>query len=155
MTFFRFGLLLCATAGLCPAEVRSDFSRHAWILRTGPVEYRLRQVDGTVALEYFGPAGQAAWNMDRQEGGPAVPPQDIAGTVDGQSSAAEDLELQSAEPGSSGKGVETLRLKYRHRRLPLEIEAVYSVWGDTGVISRRLKLTNRAAKYYTWKLCPS
>jgi alpha-galactosidase len=137
--YVRFGVLLCACAGLSmPAEVRPDSSKHAWILKTGLVEYRLRQVDGAVRPEYFGPSGSAAWRTDRQRN----VAQDISGTIEGQPVAPEDLELKLAEPGSAPNGVETLRLLYQHRRLSLQIEAVYSAWGDTGVISRKLKLTN-------------
>jgi len=144
--YVRFGVLACACAGLAfPAEVRSDSSRQAWILKTGPVEYRLRQMDGAVRLEYFGPAGSAVWRMGPQRRGQPVPSQDISGTIGRQAATPEDLELKFAEPGSAPDGVETLRLRYQHRRLPLEIEAVYSARGDTGVISRKLKLTNRGS----------
>ena len=144
--YIRFGVLLCAGAGLAfPAQVRADSSGQAWILKTGPVEYRLRQRDGAVRLEYFGPAGLAAWRMGPQRRAHPVASEDISGTIEGQRAGAEDLELKLAEPGSGPGGVETLRLRYRHRRLPLEIEAVYSAWGDTGVISRKLKLINRGS----------
>jgi alpha-galactosidase len=122
------------------------------------VEYRLRQVKEAVKLEYFGPSGLAAWQMSPRD----VLPEDISGTIEGQRIGPADLELKLAEPGSGPGGVETLRLRYQHRRLPLEIEATYSAWGDTGVVSRKLKLTNRgsavlhieALPELSWRLPP-
>ena len=75
------------------------------------MEYRLRQIDGTVRLEYFGRQGAAEWRMGPQRRGEPVPSQDISGTIEGQSAAPEDLELKSAEPASGPGGVETLRLR--------------------------------------------
>ena len=109
------------------------------------MEYRLCRLNGAVRLEYFGPVGLAAWRMSPQRRGQPAPSEDISGTIEGQPAAPADLELKSADPGSAPGGVETLRLRYRHRRLPLEIEAVYSAWGDAGVISRKLTLTNRGS----------
>ncbi len=162
-TYLSLGVLVCACASHAfSAEVRQDSSKKTWTLKTGPVEYRLRQLDGTVRLEYFGPSGAAVWRMGPQRRGEPVPSQDISGTIEGQSAAPEDLELKSAESGSGPGGVETLRLRYQHRRLPLEIEATYSAWGDTGVISRKVKLTNRGSKVLhveslpelSWRLPP-
>lgn len=114
----------------------------AWTLKTGSIEYRLRQQDGAVRLEYFGPARLAPWRMGQQRRGGPLPSGDFSGTVEGLSASPENLELKFAEPGSGPGGVSTLRMRYQHRNLPLEIEALYTAWGDTGVISRKLKLTN-------------
>src|SRR3974377_2165920 len=131
---------ICVLFGLSAGLL---FGVDTWTLKTGPVEYRLRQEEGAVRLEYFGPAGLAPWKMGQQRRGGPLPSEDLSGIVEGLSTGPEDLELKFAERGSGPGKVETLRMRYQHRHLPLEIEAVYSAWGDTGVISRKLKLTNR------------
>ncbi|HLY17641.1 MAG TPA: alpha-galactosidase [Bryobacteraceae bacterium] len=100
-----------------------------WTLGSGSVEYRLRQSAEGIVFDYFGPAGKPAW----PPGGAAS---EISGVVEGQSVSPEALELVKSVPADS-----ELMLRYRHRRLPLEIEAVYGVHGDT--IMRRLTLINR------------
>ncbi len=110
-----------------------------WTLASGPVEYRLRQAGEGVAFDYFGPAGKAAWPVAAN--GLAVA--EISGMVDGESMGPADLLLAHAEPSGTHTG---LALFYRHRRLPLAVEAVYSARGDTGVITRRVTLTNKGER---------
>ena len=93
-------VLVCSFAGISfPASVRQDSAKRVWILETGAVQYRLRQTDGGVRLEYFGPKGAAEWRMGPPRRGEPVPSMDISGSIEGQSAAPEDLELKSAEPG--------------------------------------------------------
>jgi alpha-galactosidase len=144
------------------AEVRLDPSGKAWTLRTGMVEYKLRQEGEAVRLEYFGPSGMGPWRMSSQRRAAPLPGYDISGVVSGQLAGPEDLVLVSADKASDKAGVETLSMTFRHRRLPLEIQALYAAWGDTGVISRRLKLTNRGTRILhveslpdlSWRLPP-
>jgi len=126
------------------AAVSAETANQSFPIRSGPVEYRLASSAGVVRLEYFGPAGAAAWRMDGQPRGQAFRGQDMFGMVSGQTVEPEELNLLSSSRESQG-AVSKLRLVYQHRRLPLRIEAVYASWGETGVISRRMKLINTGA----------
>ncbi|HZT31012.1 MAG TPA: alpha-galactosidase [Bryobacteraceae bacterium] len=128
------------------AEIQYDNSQQTWKLTTGPVEYRLRQEKQSVRLEYFGPAGMADWKREAPRRGAAYTPSDIAGRVDGQAIAPEELELVAHETGTWKPGTSALALVYRHRRIPLRIEARYVTWGETGVITRRLTLSNAGSE---------
>ncbi len=153
--------LLCAGSSLLfAAEVRT--AGQSWTRKTGPVEYRLAEENGAVHLQYFGPSGMAPWKMGTQRRAEPAPSQDISGIVEGQPVDPESLKLDSVEAGSLKPGVATLRLKYSHRRLPLEIEVLYTAWGDTGVITRKLTLANRGSSVLhvetlpqlSWRLPP-
>jgi hypothetical protein len=39
--------------------------------------------------------------------------------------------------------VEELRLHFVHVSLPLQLDVCYAAWGETGVFSREIRLTNR------------
>ena len=140
--------------GVCAASV---LCAETWTLASGPVEYRIQSEGKTARLEYLGPRGMAQWRMGAQRRGGPLPSQDISGVVEGQPLGPEDLEVVSHQ--ASG---DALRILYRHLRVPLEIEAVYSAKGDTGVLTRTLKMTNRGAKTLhveslpelAWKLPP-
>ena len=127
--------LLAGHAPCAVPRVLHDSATQSWRLTSGPVEYRLRQAGDSVCLDYFGPTGKPPW--------PAVAgqalPYDISGLAEGQGLGPEDLRLSAAET----RGDSQLALHYRHRRLALEIEALYSVEGESGVITRRLTLSNR------------
>ncbi|MBV6432474.1 MAG: Alpha-galactosidase Mel36A [Bryobacteraceae bacterium] len=112
-------------------------------IRSGPVEYRLSSSAGAVRLDYFGPVGGASWRMGSQSVGKPLG-QDVFGRVSGQVVAPEELALVSTARESQGPA-NRLRIVYQHRRLPLRIEAVYTAWGDTGVISRWMKISNTGA----------
>jgi alpha-galactosidase len=125
------------------AGVRYEPAAHSWTLTSGVTEYRLRQDGNAIRLEYFGPIGKPSWRMlpGRQTRGPAA--SDVSGLVEGRSVGPETLELLSHEIRTVRKGVEQLRLLFQQRGLPLEIEMRYTAWGDTGVLTRRVLLTNR------------
>jgi alpha-galactosidase len=116
-------LLLLGIA--CPAQT--------WRLESGSVEYRLRQDNGGILIDYFGPLGGAPWKDVRRL--------DIAGTLEGRALRPGDLTLASA----SAPDARSLQLVYRATRASLEIEARYAAMGDTGVITRRLTLANTGA----------
>jgi alpha-galactosidase len=141
----RASLVLCFSTALV-AGSRYDAASKTWSLRSGPAEYRLRQDQGAVRLKYFGPSGLAAWRMGAQRRGGPLPSYDISGRVDGQPVQPEDLELVSHEQPTINPAVEGVRLCYRHKRLPLEIEALYTAWGETGTFTKQLKLTNTGSK---------
>ena len=142
------------TLGVCVAGL--SFAE-TWTLASGPVEYRIQNDNKTARLEYFGPHGMAQWRMAAQRRGSPLPSYDISGVVDGQPIAPETLEVVSHQ-----RTGEALRILYRHMRVPLDIEAAYAIKGDTGVLTRTLKLTNRGAKTLrveslpelSWKLPP-
>jgi len=95
---------------------------------SGAVEYRFSGTGDRIAFDFFGPAGGSAW--------PGA--SDLRGMVEGQTVSPEDVRLVAKE--ATGQ---VLQLRYRHVRLPLEIEATYRGWGGTGVVTRELTLINR------------
>ena len=72
--------------------------------------------------------------------------------VDGESIGPDDLSLVTIEPADT---TQELALLYRHRRVPLDIEAIYYAQGDTGVITRRLTLTNHGQRMMHVESLPS
>ena len=152
-----FGVLLVVASA--DAGVRYDSSSQVWTLTSGGTEYRLREKEGTVYLDYFGPAGGAAWKgLPREEGSRY----EIDGSVEGQGLSPENLTLLSQEISHPQGSVEELHLVFKHRRLALEIEVRYSTWGATGVLTRQLTFTNRgdhvlyvdSAPSLAWRLPP-
>lgn len=129
---------LCLTAAALMAAAPHDSADRTWTLKSGPVEYRLRQQAEGVRLDYFGPSGLAAWPGDDGR----LLGYDISGRVEGQSVLPEDLELISQKAQPSPSGVESVNFVYRHRGLPLRVEATYSTFGDTGTLTRRLTIAN-------------
>jgi alpha-galactosidase len=129
------------------ADVQYDPTARLWTLRSGPVVYRLRQAAEAVRPEYFGPSGRPAWPPSQAQ---PAPPYDIAGLVEGQEVRPEDLRLLSGNI----RGQE-LRLVFRHRRLPLEIDARYAARGETGVVARRLTVTNNGSRVLHVESLPS
>ena len=57
--------------------------------------------------------------------------------AEGQPLTPDNLELIS-----HSSAADKLGLVYRHKLLPLRIEAAYTAWGNTGTFTRTLKLTN-------------
>jgi alpha-galactosidase len=154
--FFTFLVAaICAPAGCLQAEVRHNASSQTWTLKSAAVEYQLHQHDGSVYLEFFGIAGQPPWKEPpgppRGEGGRY----DITGLVEGEEMVPADLALVSQEIRQLRPGVDELRLVFRHRRLPLEVEARYTTWGETGVLTRQLKLSNKGDRVLHVELLPS
>ena len=109
-------------------EIRHDEARQTWTLTSGTAEYRLRLQNQSVYLEYFGPFGKPAWK---------TPQADVAGLVEGRPVLPAELELKTLAAHG-----DDLRLGFRHRALPLQIEMHYRAWGDTGTFTRRIRLTN-------------
>jgi alpha-galactosidase len=62
---------------------------------------------------------------------------EIWGLVEGQAVSPDTLKTISQQAGS---------VVYRHARLPVEIEAQYRAWGETGVITRDLAVVNRGSE---------
>ncbi|MEO6924702.1 MAG: glycoside hydrolase family 36 N-terminal domain-containing protein, partial [Bryocella sp.] len=133
------GLSLSLTAG---ASITEAPGQHTWTLTSGSVEYRIGASgpDGAIALLYFGPSGRTSWT--------AIPPAhhaeraEIGGMVNGQPIRPEMLKLE--KQSISGESTETpeLHLLFRHTQLPLEVEAVYTTYANTGVITKRITFHN-------------
>ena len=136
-----FGTLLLAASGL--AGIRHDPTAKTWSLTSGPVEYRLRQQNDTVYLQYLGPAGRPDWPAP---GWPWTGAYETAGRIEGQDLLPEDLSLVSNRVSSAQAEVDELRLTFRHRRLPIELEVRYATQGDTGVFARQVRVTNRGER---------
>src|SRR3954468_8964367 len=102
---------LLSAAGLLPAASLAD-----WVLKSGSNEYRLNR-DKAPALAYFGPTSSVET--------PAFG-YDLASMAEGQPLTPDNLKLIS-----DSSAPDKLRLVYRHKLLPLRIEAAYTAWGDT------------------------
>lgn len=131
------------------AQVHYDPGGRAWTLRSGPLEYRLAQHDQAVTLDYFGPSGAPAW---KEPSGTAY---DIAGIVDGHRILPQDLMLASHQVRQTAEDVHELRLVFKHRTLPLQIDARYAAWGATGVLTRQLTLANIGSRVLPVESFPS
>src|ERR1039457_7085043 len=118
-------------------HVEYDPAAQRWTLRSGPVEYRLQRSSDGVAYDYFGPAGKPAWPAP---GAASAAASEISGFVEGENIGPDDLRLVTVEPTDVDQ---ELAFLYRHRRLPLEIEAFYSGKGDTGGSTGRRAVTQR------------
>jgi hypothetical protein len=141
LPFVLTGAVYVAVATDLKATIRSD-PHNGWILETGGVEYRLGQAGGKVYLAYFEPGGRPDWDASTPNG----LRHDIAGTAEGESLSAEDLELISQQELHPSGEVDGLQLTYRHRRLPLQIDVQYFTWGDTGVFTRQITLLNKGER---------
>jgi hypothetical protein len=108
-----------------------------WTLASGDVEYRLQATERGLRVKYFGPRELES------AGSAAVGTADIGGMIDGHRLDPESLELVSSEIENSKPGISVLHLSLRHRDLPVQVDIRYSGWGDTGVITRHVTLTNQ------------
>lgn len=135
----------------CPlfASITRSTQKRTWSLVSGPVEYRLAQQgnDGGVVLRYFGPKGAKDWT------GAGRP--EIDGVVDGQWLRPGELELTRQEIVAPESDHAELHLVFKHKRLPLEVEEVYTTFGDTGVITRKITLRNTGSKTLMLEKTPS
>jgi alpha-galactosidase len=127
-------------------SIRYDQSSQTWHLVSGPVEYRLWEHSGSVFLKYFGPAGQPDWDLPIGPDGPRTEVGghfDIDGLAEDESLQPENLELVWHEALHPNPGVDELKVVFKHRRIPLQIAALYTTWGETGVITSQLTLANQ------------
>jgi alpha-galactosidase len=120
-------------------RVQHDTTRQTWTLASGPVIYRLAEKDAGLYLDYFGPASQLP---PGDKVGNAPGRADFSGEVEGQSLASSSLSLISQQTRPVAPGCEQLIIVMRHKHLPLEIEARYTSWGETGVFTREFILKN-------------
>jgi alpha-galactosidase len=114
--------------------------------------YRLAAKGDTLVVDYIGPAArETSWSADSS----APPRHDLAGLADGRSLASPALRLDGYATRTIAPGVTELRLTLRHRTLPLEIDAFYTAWDTTGVITRDLMLVNRGSRTMHVDVAPS
>ena len=135
-------LVVLVTVSLClGAEVTQDGGR--WALETGPVTYHLEQIwagGGPVFWNYFGPKAGApsAW-PDPSDGRPRM---DIWGRINGVPFEPQDLALTSSEVQKRDRDVVELRLLFRLKTVPVELDVRYAAYGDTGVLTRQITVKN-------------
>lgn len=142
--------VLCATVQPAVAQVRATPAQ-SWTLRSGAVVYQLASRDRRLTLEYFGPAANAAVRDTTDT--PAK--FDLAGLADGLPLSPDSLRVGDARRRSTAPGVDELHITLTHDSLPLSIDAIYTAWGETGVITRDLRLTNRGATAIRVESSPS
>ncbi|HEY7637666.1 MAG TPA: alpha-galactosidase [Gemmatimonadales bacterium] len=155
MYFHRLfaGLLLGTICSSSAAAQRIAYDSRAgtWTLSSGLVSYRLVRRDQQVAFDYFGPTSRMGPAPDT-----ARPSRhDLTGLVDEQSLEPASLRLLSDSAVSVSPGVEELRLHFVHASLPLRLDLRYAAWGETGVFSREIRLTNRGDRALVITRLPS
>ncbi len=134
--------LLATTVCSTPAaaqRIAYDSTARTWTLTSGPVSYRLVRRGQQVALDYFGPTSQMGGAPDTAQ----QPRYDLTGVAADQSLEATSLRLLSDSIVLLAPGVTELRLRFMHASLPLQLDVRYAAWGETGVFSREIRLTNR------------
>jgi alpha-galactosidase len=144
MYSIRTGILLFIACLLSvPAQAGISYSKSddCWQMVSGQVEYVIRVAQDIVTLSYFGPAAHAPWTAPGSAG-TSLLRYDINGQAEGEEITPSELKLDSAKILPIKPGVDALELVLSHRRLPLQIRESYTVWGDTGVITRKIALVN-------------
>jgi alpha-galactosidase len=138
-------VLLVATFGSTPAaaqRIAYDSTTRAWTLTSGPVSYRVLLRNRQVAFDYFGPSSRMGPTPDSAEPSRA----ELTGLVAEQALEPASLRVQWDSTVTASPGVEELRLHLVHVSLPLELDLRYTAWGETGVFSREIRLTNRGER---------
>jgi alpha-galactosidase len=136
-------------------RVVHDSARQTWTLRSGPVLYRLSVQDGRVALDFFGPGTREDSLTRVLPSYPRMAALELTGTVAGQPVDTTSLRLTSQQVATVSPGVDELRLTLRHSTAPLEVEERYVTWGETGVVTRELTVTNRGSSAIAVNLAPT
>src|SRR5215208_86203 len=144
LTFASLGAgLALAAASLSAQPAPHEATTRAWSLSSGGVTYRLAERGGRLVLDYFGP-GDSAAQWDSVAG--RYPSEEFAGFEDGGPVAGPVMRVVRDERRARAPGVRELQLTTRHATLPLEVEARYTAYGETGVFTRRLVLRNAGAQ---------
>jgi alpha-galactosidase len=149
-----FAGALVATVWSAPAaaqHITYDATARTWTLTSGPASYRLVRRDQQVVFDYFGPTPRMGPKPDTTQPSRS----DLTGLVADQPLEAESLRLLSDSAIQVSQGVEELRLYFAHVSLPLQLEMRYAGWGETGVFSREIRLTNRGDRSLAVSLLPS
>lgn len=158
MSWKRALILLLISSSTCPlswAEISFSKADNSWNLVSGNVEYVLHKDNDTVLFEYFGPVARHAWPAAGPTMNSQVARYDIDGQAEGQQITPSELKLVSEKIAPIRKDVDELQLVFDHRRLPLRIRVNYTVWGETGVISRSMILENSGTSTLHLQRLPS
>lgn len=149
VTLVHASALLLAAAPAAAQQPAPDTAAHRWTISSGDVTWRLATRGERVLTAYLGPGGATA-RWDSVAG--RFPSNDFAGFADrafgaapGAVPRAPALRFVRAESSSPAAAVRELRITMRHAALPLEVEARYRAWGETGVFTRQLVVRNRGA----------
>jgi alpha-galactosidase len=132
--------MLCARSAAAQ-HIAYDSTAGVWTLTSGSVSYRLVRRGQQVAFDYFGPTA-------RMRGVPDTAQQsryDLTGVAADQSLDSPSLQLVSDSIVTLSSGGTELRLQFTHTSLPLQLDVRYAAWGETGVFSREIRLTNRGS----------
>ncbi len=158
MSWIR-AVVLLFSCSLPPVLVRAEITysktSDSWNLVSGNVEYVLREQNGIVSFQYFGPSGYNGQIATTPAQDISAAGFDINGQADGEEISPSDLRLVSQRISSVKPGVDRLELIFEHRRLPLRIHASYTAWGATGVITRDLVLDNTGTRILSVLRLPS
>ncbi len=147
--------LALALASTASAQVVHDPAKQSWTLRSGPVAYRLVVHENQIVLDYFGPAAREGDSTRVAPSYPRLTAPQATGSVAGEPLAAMSLRLTAHRVVASAPGVHELWLTLRHATLPLELEERYAAWGETGVITRQVTVTNRGTAAIDVDLTPA
>lgn len=117
-----------------PADLRYDEAARRWVLSSGPAELVLRRRQDHVVVEYLGPARPAesrgrSWDVP-----------EFTGRLEGAEARPEELVLESHDLSPEEDGCRRLRLTSRWRSL--KVHVCYMAWGNTGVFTRQVTVTN-------------
>ena len=140
MLVFAAAVVGARTAG---AQVATRDSGQRWSLRSGAVAARIAARGGRATLDYFGPAARESDTTRVMPSYPRIPMLELAGSAGGVALDSASFRLTAQRTVTIAPGVEELRLTLRHVTLPLTVEERYAAWGETGVITRELTITNR------------
>jgi len=144
-------LLLQPYTFVAAQKVEHNPSEQTWTLESGPVMYRFAMDYGQVVFEYFGPrshyTGRGSHRPQRRY--------DIMGMVDGRVLDPSRLRLAAHESRVAAPDRAELHMTFTHMDVPLEVEALYTAWGETGVITRALTFANRGTKPIRVESAPS
>lgn len=151
----RLLLLALAAPAAHAQRVAHDSAAGTWTLRSGPVAYRLAVRDGRVALDYFGPAAQEDSATRVLPSYPRMAAPLLAGWVGRHRLDTGSVRLTGQAVRHLAPGVDELRLTLRHASLPVEVEERYAAWGETGVVTRELTVTNRGRATIPVDLAPT
>jgi alpha-galactosidase len=132
--FWLLGSMEAVAAG-----IEHNVAHKTWTLTSGAEMYRLADRDGVLSVDYFGPAAGAP---NGASGTPTLVRQELVGEAEGQTLSGNAMRLVDEKTNSPASGVQVLTLTLRHKRLPLDIVAQYTAWGDTGVFTREITLKN-------------
>ena len=148
LTLFRIvigilGATSAPVATLHAQQAAPDTSHQTWTLRSGPVLFRLVENGMHVVIDYFGPAGMEGASTRVAPTYPRIPDLHFTGSAGGERLDTSSLHLTAAHVVTVSPQVREVRLTLQHSSRPLVVEERYAAWGETGVITRQITVTNR------------